>query len=221
MTLSNYKEARKILYLGARAVTQWRNATHGDTKGLSHLLSTWAICEWHLGDLDRTEELFDHALRLAGETGSPLRAFILYSIARMKHYRGELHAAQHCVGLALKENVMPGGNGKLWLLWAAIAEEMGNAKLKKDCLEQAATSSKTSNFQEVHDVYRLLKVRSGSDLSSNGVNTNAHFLKTNAHFLKRDPWKVPTPWKVRLFENHAESLNAFKNVKFPRKELLK
>ncbi len=78
----------------------------GNRRGLAELFHPWALCEWHLNCLTRAGVLFDHALRWteAGEDGSTLRSFILYSIARLEYYRGELHLAQHCVGLCLKEN---------------------------------------------------------------------------------------------------------------------
>jgi hypothetical protein len=205
MSLSNFRDAQKILFLGARAVTQWSNATFGDNKGLSHLLHDWAICEWNLGHLDRAGELFDHALRLVGETGSPLRAFIMYSIARLKQYMGELHLAQHCVGLALKENSFPGGNAKVWALWAEIAEEMGNMKLKEDCLEQSVTCKE--NISQDGEISRLLTVRTSSSGNASSSVSGENRL------VRRDPWKV------KLFGNQVESLNAFKSVKFPSKKV--
>ena len=191
MTLGNYGQARKILFRGAQAASQSADGGLGNQEGLARLFHTWAICEWHLGNLPRAEVLFDHALRLtdSGEDGSELRSFILYSIARLEYYRGELHLAQHCVGLCMKENQMPGGKSKVWRLWADIANSMGNSSLENICLKQA------SNTEEEDE---------------DGLSC----LKGNIHqySLRRDPWQV------KLFGLESQSKansDFFSRVRFP------
>jgi len=202
MSLGNYEQARKLLFRGAQAVSQSSDGGLGNRRGLAELFHTWAICEWHLNNLPRAEVLFDHALRLtdAGEEGSRLRSFVLYSIARLEYFRDELHLAQHCIGLCLKENLMPGGNAIIWELWANIARDMNNEFLEEECLEQAEAWSK---MQESDDLSRLLSTSSISARS--GMKD-----LSMGHLMKREPWQF------KLFGNSdATSSNFYSNVKFP------
>lgn len=202
MSLGNYEQARKLLFRGAQAVSQSSDGGLGNRRGLAELFHTWAICEWHLNNLPRAEVLFDHALRLtdAGEEGSRLRSFVLYSIARLEYFRDELHLAQHCIGLCLKENLMPGGNAIIWELWANIARDMNNEFLEEECLEQAEAWSK---MQESDDLSRLLSTSSISARS--GMKD-----LSMGHLMRREPWQF------KLFGNSdATSSNFYSNVKFP------
>lgn len=204
VSLSNYYDARKILFLGARAITQQNRTSLGDENGLSHLLHTWAICEWHVGNLDRAQDLFDHALRLSRGKETPLRSFILYSIARLKHYKGEQHLAQHYVGLALMDNCMPGGNAKLWAFWAKVADEMEDSKLKEECLQQAGGNGGVTMQEE--DVAYLL-----NSSKAPAGNLFPH-VPVEKCLIRRDPWKL------KLFGMHTDALHSFQSVKFPRTE---
>ena len=117
----------------------------GNKSGMAEQLHhMWAVCEWYLGNLSRAKVLFDHALRLtdSGEDGSKLRLFILYSIARLEYYCCKYQLAQQCIGLCLKENLMPRGNSKVWELWADVASALGNDELVRQCKEQAAIVKK-------------------------------------------------------------------------------
>jgi len=106
-----------------------------------YLYATWAVCEWHLGHVPRAEALFDHALRLTEvgtDEGSELRSFVLFCLAQLEYYeRNELHRAQHCIGLCLKENSYPGGNAPVWNLWAKIARGLENSHLEEKCLNES------------------------------------------------------------------------------------
>jgi len=143
MSLGEYEQARKILFRGAQAVA--RSSDGGTEKRnqleLARLYVTWAVCEWHLQNIPRVEVLFDHALRLTevgSDEGSELRTFILFCIAQLEYYeREELHLAQNCIGLCLKENSLPGGNAPVWNLWAKIARGLKNSHLEDECLNEA------------------------------------------------------------------------------------
>ncbi|KAG7348603.1 tetratricopeptide repeat protein [Nitzschia inconspicua] len=140
MSHGNFQQARKVLFRGAQAVGNSSDGGLGNTRGLSQLFVTWAIAEWHLKNVARAETLFDHALRLTegGKDGSELRSYILYCMALLEYQeRGELYLAQHCIGLCLKENRFPEGNGVVWELWADIASDMNNHQLEEQCLVQA------------------------------------------------------------------------------------
>jgi hypothetical protein len=202
MSLSNFQDARKILFLGARAVMESNNDAGEDKKGLPQLLHTWAVCEWHLGNLDRAEVLFDNALRLMETEGgkSPLRSCILYSIARLRHHRGKLYAAQHFIALALKENSFPGGNGLLWALWAEIASGTGNEKLENECLAQCTHAEENKSKED--EFSPLLRARSSSEASA--VKPNVENL------LRRDPWRV------KLFNKGSDSsTRIFSRLRLP------
>ena len=139
ISLGCFKRAQSILFLGAQSLAESSSGSLQNEE-LAKLYHSWAICEWHLGDLDRTEILFDHALRVtdAGPKGTPLRSLIMYSLARFLHHaRKEYSLAQHCVCLSLSENSAPGGNAGIWLLWSSIAKSMGNKDLQNQCLVQA------------------------------------------------------------------------------------
>ena len=187
MSQSNFHEARRILFLGTRAISQTDFMDAVDRKGLPELLLTWAVCEWHLRNMDRAEDLFGHALRLVPPSDSELKSFVLYSIARFKYHRGELLLAQHCVGLALKECLAPSGDGKLWELWANIARDMGNSKLEKDCLDNVAlalTPGKTMDEQGDNRDKDSLKTRSRVEEARLVDKPNVEKL------MRRDPWQV-------------------------------
>jgi hypothetical protein len=182
-----------------------------DRKGLPELLLTWAVCEWHLGNMDRAEDLFGHALRLA-TADSAFKSFVLYSIARFKYHRGELLLAQHCVGLALKECPAPSGDGKLWELWALIARDMGNSKLEKECLDNVAVAATPGNTKDEEDkrLKELLKARSRVEARSSVMTPNVEKL------MRRDPWQF------KLFGSHESSRtnhhSFLQALKFPAKK---
>jgi tetratricopeptide (TPR) repeat protein len=160
MSRHDYETARKILFRGALRLSE-----SGQGRGLAELYHTWAVCEWHLGDLGRAEVLLDHALRLtpAGAEGSAMRSTFLYTLASLQHYRGEHLLAQHCLALCLKENV--GSTAKLWDLWAEAARALGKDDLESQCLAQAEQA------REPHDA-RLLPAKP-EDLKD---------------MMRRDPW---------------------------------
>jgi tetratricopeptide (TPR) repeat protein len=218
MSQSNFHEARRILFLGTRAISQTDFMDAVDRKGLPELLLTWAVCEWHLSNMDRAEDLFGHALRLVSPSDSELKSFVLYSLARFKYHRGELLLAQHCVGLALKECPAPLGDGKLWDLWASIAREMGNEKLEKDCLDSAAlatTPGTTRDVQGDRHVTDSLKARSRVEEGRLVDQPNVEKL------MRRDPWQVKlfgsfeTSSSTGSKYNHHSFLQA---LKFPVKK---
>jgi len=211
MSLSNFQGARGMLRFGAQAVLSHSQlgSDTTDGRGLPLLLHTWAICEWHLGNLDRAEALFAQALRLSArkQFAAGIRSFILYSIARFKHYRGELHLAQHCIGLIMKENVFPGGLARVWALWAEIARDMKNPRLEEECVAKAAlarnghgtsTSTATKNYSD-----SLFESRLALEYTRSGTET----------MLNKDPWYI------KLFGVGSQDTSAlFKHVKFPAKK---
>eukprot|EP00551_Chaetoceros_affinis_P009451 CAMPEP_0203669648 /NCGR_PEP_ID=MMETSP0090-20130426/5949_1 /ASSEMBLY_ACC=CAM_ASM_001088 /TAXON_ID=426623 /ORGANISM="Chaetoceros affinis, Strain CCMP159" /LENGTH=1189 /DNA_ID=CAMNT_0050534373 /DNA_START=368 /DNA_END=3937 /DNA_ORIENTATION=+ len=132
MSMGNYNRARSILFLGAQSYSESSDGSLNNDK-FARLYHTWAICEWHLMNLDRAEVLFDHSLRLteAGISGSKTRALIFLSIARfLFHARQEYSLAQHCVSLSLTEDTRLETS---WLLWSKLANVMGNDKLSQAC----------------------------------------------------------------------------------------
>jgi tetratricopeptide (TPR) repeat protein len=182
MVRGNYDEARKILYSGAMKVldeNDFKSARHGMTE----LWYTWAVCEWHLGNLSHADTLFRRALSLtcSVEEGSKLKSFILYSMARLEYYREEYRRSQHYIGLCLKENLMPGGNSKVWDLWAAVAEQMGNDKLATQCQNHAeqARLQEAESDGDPSGLSRLLAA-AGSSKSSPSPDMQ--------QLMRRDPW---------------------------------
>lgn len=209
MSQSNFLEARRILFLGTRAVSQSDFMTSDDKRGLPELLLTWAICEWHLENPDRAEDLFGHALRLA-PADSDFKSFVLYSIARFKYNRGELLLAQHCVGLALKECPAPSSDGKLWELWAQIARDMGNERLAMDCWKKAENAVKGGKeiVDEDKELNHLLGLRSRVEPSRSLVKPSVEKL------VRRDPWQG------KLFNSRSSGNNSIprlrvNDLKFP------
>lgn len=213
MSLGNYQQARKILFRGAQAVAQSSDGGLGNRRGLAQLFVTWAVCEWHLGHVPRSELLFDHALRLteAGDDGSELRSFILYSMARLEYFeRKEVHLAQHCIGLCLKENSFPGGNGLVWQLWAEIADEIQDRALEEQCLEQVAKcKSSMSPSAGASGGF----VPGGSSISQ--------ILKASRveQFIRQDPWTEKLQ-AVRGTKEHEggerEGSSFYSSIRFPR-----
>jgi tetratricopeptide (TPR) repeat protein len=182
MAHGNYDEARKILYSGAMKLldeNDFKSARHGMTE----LWYTWAVCEWHLGNLSHADTLFRQALSLTSslEEGSKLKSFILYSMARLEYYREEYRRSQHYIGLCLKENLMPGGNSKVWDLWAAVAKQMGNDKLVEQCQNHAeqARLQEAASDGDPSGLSRLLAA-AGSTKSSPSPDMQ--------QLMRRDPW---------------------------------
>ena len=192
MSHGNFEQAQKILYLGATVVDSVR-------EGVPELLFTWAVCEWHLGNLSYSDKLFDHALELlsgstdqaAGEVHSKkLRSLILYARARFEYFRDEHRRAQHFIGLCLKENLMPGGNARVWDLWAAVAHEMGDGALAQQCQEHATKARRKEEEGE----------NGASGLSSIMMGMKGADMQ---HLMRRDPWHV----KIFGSERHDRLLN--------------
>ena len=144
MSLNNYKRARSILFNGAQSFSESSNGSIHNDK-FARLYHTWAICEWYLGNLDRTEVLFDHSLRVidAGIRGSETRSLIFLSIARfLLHARNDTSLAQHCISLSLTENTK---SCESWSLWSQIAKIMGNEELVIACkMEEAKLLDKSA-----------------------------------------------------------------------------
>merc|ERR1712232_406432 len=107
----------------------------------------------------------DDALRVTGseEEDSSVRSLILYSMARLEFSRKEYLLAQHCIGLSLKENLLPGGNSLIWEFWSEIAAQMGNDHLVKRCKEQALLRWEEERGGTVSDLSRLLGERGERD----------------------------------------------------------
>jgi len=205
MSLGNYGDARKILYQGAMAMTQSSDGAMGNRCGLAELFHTWAVCEWHLGKLSRAEVLFDNALRMTspGEEGAMARSVVLYSIARLEHYQGEHLLAQHSIGLCLKENLMPGGNSKIWDLWADVATAMGNDKLARECLRQAEEARPHEDENGQVGLSRFLSSTPSSGLS----RMKGRYMEG---LMRRDPWCN------KIFGPDGQTPDSFSGVKLPR-----
>lgn len=143
-SMGEHEKARAIFFRGAQAAASSPDGATGigHRRELARLYVGWAVCEWHLGNVPRTEVLFDQALRLTEvdtEEGSELRSFVLFCLAQLElHERGELRRAQNCIGLCLKENSFPGGNAPVWNLWATVARGLEDSHLEEECLREAS-----------------------------------------------------------------------------------
>ena len=183
MNLGNYSEARRILYRGALALSDSPDGGLGDQTGIAELYYTWAVCEWRLDNLSRAEVLFDHALRLTipGNEGSTLRSGIFYAIARLEYDRGENHLAQHCICLCLKENSLPGGNSKVWGLWAEVARTMGEKGLAKQCHERAMSELENADTTTADEGLSLMLAMQNPDAAAmKGTDVQ--------NMMRKDPW---------------------------------
>ena len=140
MSRGNDEKAQQILFRGAVALSQTAGGGLVIRNGMVELYYVWAVCEWHLENLSRAEALFDQALCMTtlGPEGSKTRSLIFYLMAQLQHYQDEPILAQHCIGLCLKDNTMPGKNiFKVWDLWADVAADMNNERLSVQCQELA------------------------------------------------------------------------------------
>lgn len=169
MKRKNFVEAQSILLRGYQVIVgeptdKAPGSGCSDSEGRigsARLCHTWGVCEYQLGSYSRAEELFDDALRVTGpeEEDSAMRSLILYSMARLEYSRKEYLLAQHCIGLSLKENLLPGGNSLIWKLWSEIAEKMENGYLVTRCKEQALLRWEEERGGAVSDLSRLLGER--------------------------------------------------------------
>jgi len=193
MSLGNFADARSILYRGARATSLSSDGGLGNRIGMAELYYTWAVCEWHLDNLSRSEVLFDHALRLtsSGADGSVLRSYILYAIARLELDRGEYLLAQHCVCLCLKENSLPGGSAKVWKLWAEIASDLGDVGLVQQCKEQASRAEVQEERAANASLSMLMAIKNADGPVMNGADVQ--------NMMRKDPWHY------RIFDRESSS----------------
>ena len=182
MNLGNYAEARKILYRGALALSDSPDGGLDNQAGGAELYYTWAICEWRLKNLSRSEFLFDHSLRLAspGNAGSTLRSGIFYALARLEYELGETHLAQHCICLCLKENSIYGGNSKVWELWAEVARAMGQKDLAKQCHERALAELEKAEDDTAEGLSLMLALQNPDVASMKGTEMQS--------MMRNDPW---------------------------------
>mmetsp|Transcript_3778 Transcript_3778/g.8062 ORF Transcript_3778/g.8062 Transcript_3778/m.8062 type:complete len:1004 (+) Transcript_3778:188-3199(+) len=185
MKRRNFVKAQSILYRGAQCAASSNGIADGKN-GLARLFHTWGVCEYHLGNESKAQQLLEDALRVTGpgEADSTMRSLILYSMARLEVLRGEHLLAQHCIGLSLKENLFPGGNSLIWKLWAEIAEKMENKVLEKRCKEQALLRWEEERGGTVSDLSRLLGAR-GSDSSSRLPERTGSVMKD---MFRKTPW---------------------------------
>lgn len=200
MKLGNYSEARKIFYRGALALSDSPDGGLGNQARIAELYYAWAVCEWRLENLSRAEVLFDHALRLTNpeEEGSASRSSIFYAIASLQYDRGENHLAQHCICLCLKENALPGGNTKVWELWAEVAEAMGAKKMARKCHERAVLELEKAeaNGADEKGVSLMLAMQNPDALAMKGEDMQS--------MMRKDPWHhklfdTATPWESPQF----------------------
>jgi hypothetical protein len=217
MSNKNYETARSILFKGAQSISESSpDGGLGARTGMARLFHTWAMCEWHLGAVERAEVLLDHALRLtdAGAAGSESRSHVLYSIALLEYARGEYILAQHCVGLCLKENVMPGGNARIWDLWADISTALNNPTLTQQCQEQAhKLRAKESMSPLLGGVLAQTERAATAASVSNSIRNMIRQASPAAGSLMRKE-----PWIHKIFHNENNqnaSSSWFKGVSFP------
>lgn len=199
MKRKHFAEAQSILFRGAQAVAE--QSSESDTcdksglSGLARLFHTWGVCEYHLRSHSRSEQLFDDALRVTGsdEEDSTVRSLILYSMARLEFSRREYLLAQHCIGLSLKENLLPGGNSLIWKLWSEIAQRMKNKHLVTRCKDQAALRWEEERGGTISDLSRLLGERDAN--SSNDGRLPERTGSAMKDMFRKTPWysKVCTP----------------------------
>ncbi|GKY90427.1 hypothetical protein MPSEU_000016500 [Mayamaea pseudoterrestris] len=174
MKQGNYLSARRIFYEGAIKVMTTCDGR--SPSNLAQLFHSWGICEWHLDNVERAETMLDHALRLTENCleGAMLRSVILYTFARLEHSRGEPLLAQHCIGLCLKENAIPGGALKVWKLWSDVAASMDNDRLSQLCSKQA---EKVAQDTQIGQLSQTAGVRR--------PHVPPHDM---ANMLRREPW---------------------------------
>lgn len=166
MRLGNYKRARSIFYLGAESLSEAKDGAISLNQSFARLFLSWAVCEWHLENFDRTEVLFDHALRLTEETeeGLELRSLLLSSIARfLYHARKDYPLAQHCICLCLKDNPTFINKVEVFHLWSKVSGAMNNKSVSDSCLRQVdmltEEKNRLNNFPQLSskDIQQLLR----------------------------------------------------------------
>ena len=81
---------------------------------------------------------------------------------------------------------MPGGNSKIWELWADVASEMGNAQLAAQCTEQAEQAKSHEDKNGPAGLSRLLAMNS-PDTSSSSLMSRMKGADME-QLTRRDPW---------------------------------
>ena len=184
MKRQHFLDAQSILSRGVQSITKSSESMDCNI-GLASLYHTWGVCEYHLGNINKAEEFFNDAIRVtgSGDADSNIRSLILYSMAKLEYKREEYLLAQHCVALSLKENLLPGGNSRIWFLWADIAQKMRNEKLLNRCREQAFLLMEEEKGGTASDLSRILEERaSTSDASPSRMGS------AMKDMFRRTPW---------------------------------
>ncbi|KAL7537561.1 hypothetical protein ACHAWF_005808 [Thalassiosira exigua] len=197
MRRKNFVKAQSVLVRGAKAVAESLSDESNEAEGsdgnsrLAGLFHTWGVCGFHLGSQLRSEQLFEDALRVtgSGEGDSAMRSLVLYSMARLEFARGENLLAQHCIGLSMKENLLPGGNSLIWKLWSEIAEKMENDQLVRRCKEQALLRWEEERGGTASDLSRLLGER--------GAQASDGRLPERTGSVMKDMFRN-TPWHSKV-----------------------
>jgi len=181
---------------------------------LAQLYHTWAVCEWRLKNHSRSQKLFDHALSLLGDDNdndgdggdsddgedSKLRAYTLFSLAKLHYETGEYYLAQHFIGLCLKENNMPHKSNELvWNLWADVAHAMGNPSLQQQCEE----------YSELEASSPLSVPSSSSTTATTASLQSSSSSSTTMTASKVQEWIRQEPWHLRLFGTTMETESSF------------
>jgi len=175
--------------------------------GIPELYYSWAVCEWGLEKLSRAQVLLDHALRLtsAGKYESALRSSIFFAIARLEFDRREHHLAQHNICLCLQEDSLPGGNAKVWKLWAEVARSLGDKGLAKQCYDRAQLLELEEDGTEdsgKKELSLLLAMKNPDSAVMNGADVQS--------MMRKDPWHY------KLF---GESTSQSGSISVPRVSL--
>lgn len=104
---------------------------------------------------------------------------------------------------------MPGGNSKIWELWADVATEMGNEVLAAQCEEQAEQAKSHEDENGPAGLSRLLALKS-PDASSSGLISRMKGPDME-QLMRRDPWHQ------KIFDMGQRS-RFFHGVRLPEKE---
>jgi hypothetical protein len=108
----------------------------------------------------------------------------------------------------LKENLMPGGNSKIWELWADVASALGNEGLVRQCQEQAAVLKKEERDNGVEGLSRMVKLS-----KPDAVGLSKMVVAAAQPLMRRDPWHD------KLFGSKNSVLSGFfSEVELPSSE---
>jgi tetratricopeptide (TPR) repeat protein len=132
MEVGEFEKARLIFFRGVRACT--------GTEDLGPLLTSWAVCEWHLNKPDRARQLFEWAIRVWNNQSTI--GCVWQAWATLEGQAGNLDLASNYISRAVLADSQ---NWQAWAVWASLEKKRGFHERAEEYMSAAKSFKKAIN----------------------------------------------------------------------------